>query len=79
MATVVDMLELHDVVHHRISDLLVDQIKRTAVGVELMARPSILFLDEPTTGAACPILHHLLNGSLDAMYLKLMDSNICCG
>lgn len=37
-----------------------DQKKRLAVGVEVVSGPSILFLDEPTTGApAFASLHHV--------------------
>ena len=48
--TIVEMLDLVKVAHERISDILLHQKKKLAVGVELIASPSILFLDEPTTG-----------------------------
>eukprot|EP00667_Euglena_gracilis_P000327 EG_transcript_329 len=57
---VVEMLELTAVVYERVMDILVDQKKRCAVGVEVVSRPSILFLDEPTTGLDSLGAHLLL-------------------
>jgi ABC-type multidrug transport system ATPase subunit/ABC-type multidrug transport system permease subunit len=48
--TVIEMLELQSVYHEQISNILADQKKRVSVGVEVVSGPSILFLDEPTTG-----------------------------
>lgn len=50
--TVIDLLELHDLEHTLIGrpglGLSVEQAKRVTIGVELVAKPSILiFLDEP--------------------------------
>ena len=39
-----------------VSGLSVEQRKRLTIGVELAANPSILFLDEPTTGHTVCIL-----------------------
>jgi ABC-type multidrug transport system ATPase subunit len=52
---VIDMLELHSIEDMMIgwSDkggMSFEQKKRVSIGVELAANPSILFLDEPTTG-----------------------------
>ncbi|KAG6009234.1 hypothetical protein E4U43_000031, partial [Claviceps pusilla] len=53
--TIIDLLELHDLADTLIGDvgagLSVEQRKRVTIGVELVAKPSILlFLDEPTSG-----------------------------
>ena len=34
--------------------LSVEQRKRLTIGVELVANPSVIFMDEPTSGAAQP-------------------------
>eukprot|EP00668_Euglena_longa_P005025 GGOE01005897.1.p1 GENE.GGOE01005897.1~~GGOE01005897.1.p1 ORF type:complete len:1434 (+),score=386.07 GGOE01005897.1:581-4303(+) len=47
---VVQMLQLTEVAHEQVRNILMDQKKRTSVGVEVVSLPSILFLDEPTTG-----------------------------
>ena len=49
------MLHLEDVCHLIIGDNLIRGIsggerKRTSIGVELLTNPSLIFLDEPTTG-----------------------------
>ncbi|KAG5926361.1 hypothetical protein E4U42_003395 [Claviceps africana] len=53
--TIIDLLELHDLADTLIGEvgagLSVEQRKRVTIGVELVAKPSILlFLDEPTSG-----------------------------
>ncbi|EJP68554.1 ABC transporter, putative [Beauveria bassiana ARSEF 2860] len=53
--TIVDLLELNDLQHTLVGSpgngLSVEQRKRLTIGVELVAKPSILiFLDEPTSG-----------------------------
>jgi ABC-type Mn2+/Zn2+ transport system ATPase subunit len=55
--TIIDLLEMRDIEHALIgipgSGLGVEQCKRLTIGVELVAKPSILiFLDEPTSGEA---------------------------
>ena len=51
---VIDMLELNPIENHIVgrgaSGFSFEQRKRLSIGVELAANPSILFLDEPTTG-----------------------------
>ena len=53
------MLDLADIVHESIHDILMNQRKRLMVGIKVMSRPSILFLDEPTTGVFCCLPKHL--------------------
>ncbi|EXJ77766.1 ATPase [Capronia epimyces CBS 606.96] len=53
--TIIDLLELHDIENTLIGfpgiGLSIEQRKRVTIGVELVAKPSILiFLDEPTSG-----------------------------
>ena len=53
--TVVWMVELHDIEHRMIGTAMhggmsFEQRKRVSIAVELAANPSIMFLDEPTTG-----------------------------
>lgn len=47
---IVDLLELKEIQDALISSLEVEQRKRVTIGVELAAKPGLLFLDEPTTG-----------------------------
>ena len=47
---IIDLLELREVQDALISSLGVEQRKRVTIGVELAAKPGLLFLDEPTSG-----------------------------
>ena len=47
---IIDLLDLRDLQDALISSLGVEQRKRITIGVELAAKPSLLFLDEPTSG-----------------------------
>lgn len=53
--TIVDMMELTPLQHRLIGSIesggmSFEQRKRVSIGVEFASNPSILFLDEPTTG-----------------------------
>lgn len=43
-----------------VSGLSVEQRKRLTIAVELVANPSVVFMDEPTSGARCKlVLQHM--------------------
>ncbi|KAG9410896.1 hypothetical protein AC1031_018924 [Aphanomyces cochlioides] len=46
----IDLLELNNIENSIIRGSSVEQMKRLTIGVELAAAPSVLFLDEPTSG-----------------------------
>lgn len=48
------VLGLADIAHQQVSAMSLEQRKRTAIGVELVAGPSVLLLDEPTSGLDAP-------------------------
>ena len=56
MDVILDLLEMHDIENSLVgipgsAGLSIEQRKRLTIGVELVAKPSILiFLDEPTSG-----------------------------
>ena len=47
---IIDLLELREISDALILSLGVEQRKRLTIGVELAAKPALLFLDEPTSG-----------------------------
>lgn len=47
---IIDLLELREIQDVLIRSLGVEQRKRVTIGVELAAKPTLLFLDEPTSG-----------------------------
>ncbi|KAI9803139.1 MAG: hypothetical protein M1833_001210 [Piccolia ochrophora] len=67
VAEVIEMLDLRGIENAILGDsdagLGVEQLKRVTVGVELAARPEILFADEPTSGldtqGAAHLVHYL--------------------
>ena len=46
-----ELVELTPLAHALVGSLSVEARKRASVGVELVANPAIVFMDEPTTGA----------------------------
>lgn len=50
IAGVLEQVELDDISERRIGDLSGGQRKRAAVALELISKPELLLLDEPTTG-----------------------------
>jgi len=68
VARVLDELDLTSQARMRISSLSGGQRKRVAVGTELLNRPGLLFLDEPTTG-----LDPALEGRLMGLFRTLAD------
>ncbi|OBT82536.1 hypothetical protein VE02_09189 [Pseudogymnoascus sp. 03VT05] len=52
--TIIDLLELHGLSNTLIGEegtgLSIEQRKRVTIGIELVSKPGIIFLDEPTTG-----------------------------
>jgi ABC transport system ATP-binding/permease protein len=67
---VLEELSLGEHAHTRIGALSGGQRKRTGVAAELLSRPSLLFLDEPTTG-----LDPGLESRLMALLRKLADNS----
>ena len=61
------------------SGLSVEQRKRLTIAVELVANPSIIFMDEPTSGAklAQPSLHWSV-GPLQCMIAPCNPQVLCC-
>ncbi|KAL8899655.1 MAG: hypothetical protein Q9207_006085, partial [Kuettlingeria erythrocarpa] len=47
---IIDILELGEIQDALVSSLGLEQRKRVTIGIELAAKPSLLFLDEPTSG-----------------------------
>ncbi len=47
---VMDLVELDALPHRMVGDLTTEQRKRLTIAVELVANPSVLFADEPTSG-----------------------------
>eukprot|EP00667_Euglena_gracilis_P000419 EG_transcript_419 len=74
--TVMGMLGLSVVAHEQIADILMDQKKRLAVGVEVVSGPSILFLDEPTTGLDSMGAHVLMK-ALERLKVKMRMAIVC--
>jgi len=48
------VLGLADIAHQQVCAMSPEQRKRTAIGVELVAGPSVLLMDEPTSGLDTP-------------------------
>ncbi|KAG3100669.1 hypothetical protein PI124_g14908 [Phytophthora idaei] len=57
-----ELLDLHSIADRIIRGSSTQQMKRLTIGVELAAQPSVLFLDEPTTGLDARSAKHIMDG-----------------
>ncbi len=79
------MLELKSIEHLQVGDdqsggLSFEQRKRLSIAVELVSNPSVLFLDEPTSGRlSCLTLRFLLLCSTLSSLIRFGCSVGCCG
>lgn len=60
--------------------LSVEQRKRLTIGVELVANPSVIFMDEPTSGTIQPALRHRVQAfALELQSTRLKGSCLLAG
>ena len=57
MDEVLDIIDMMDIMYNLVgtpgvNGLSVEQLKRLTIGVELVSNPSVIFMDEPTSGEA---------------------------
>jgi len=66
----IDLVDLTEFKHKKVENLSGGQRKRTAIAVEILMNPNIIFLDEPTSG-----LDNFLKTSLTKLFRAIANRN----